>query len=255
MLFPVFAHRPVSLALRSQDRWLNWAQSTPMMPVWESPFDAANHLQACTACAEFEQIQELVIEDHALYSADSVILFADGGPIEAMPIPPNVWIKPFEIEQPLLIGDAGFEVVQVGNGQYQYRPAGTGWVFTGPSGISANGSAFTAHNPTAPEGTQVAIIQRDGSISQAVTDWPGGSYALSFAAAQRANIPGKMDFQVLIDSAIVGTFLPYSTAYKTYLTSVFVITEGAHTITFRGLNTAGGDNSAFIDAILALAVV
>ena len=70
----------------------------------------------------------------------------------------------------------GFEQVAVGAGQFQYRPTGSPWTFTGDAGISANGSGFTAGNPPAPQGTQVAFLQTTGSISQAVTGWAAGSY-------------------------------------------------------------------------------
>src|SRR5206468_3281540 len=85
------------------------------------------------------------------------------------------------------IGDTGFEQVQVGAGDYQYRPTGSPWTFSGNSGISANNSAFTSGNPPAPEGTQVAFLQTTGSFTQTVTGWSAGSYVLSFDAAQRGN--------------------------------------------------------------------
>ena len=40
----------------------------------------------------------------------------------------------------------------MGAGQFQYRPTGSPWTFTGGAGISGNGSGFTAGNPPAPRG-------------------------------------------------------------------------------------------------------
>ena len=63
---------------------------------------------------------------------------------------------------------------------FQYRPAGSPWTFAGGAGIAGNGSGFTAGNPPAPEGTQVAFLQRTGSFSQAVAGWAAGTYLLTF---------------------------------------------------------------------------
>jgi ligand-binding SRPBCC domain-containing protein len=151
------------------------------------------------------------------------------------------------------IADAGFESPSVGNG-YLYNPTGTGWVFTPGtpfgSGIAGNVSAFTAGNPAAPQGTQVAFLQETSSISQTVSGWQAGNYVLTFSAAQRQNYQhGGQNFDVLVDNVIVGSFTPSSTNYATYTTSPFTVTPGAHTITFQGLDTVGGDNTAFIDNV------
>jgi hypothetical protein len=148
------------------------------------------------------------------------------------------------------VGDAGFEQVQVGAGQFQYDPTGSAWTFAGSSGISANGSGFTAGNPPAPEGTQVAFLQGTGSFSQSVAGWAAGSHTLSFDAAQRGNVQAsRQDFEVLVDSTVVGTFTPSGTSYQAYTTAAFTVTAGAHTIKFLGLDSAGGDNTAFLDEI------
>ena len=117
-------------------------------------------------------------------------------------------------------------------------------------GISANNSGFTSGNPPAPEGTQVAFLQRTGSFTQTVTGWAAGSYVLTFDAAQRGNYQAsQQDFQVLVDGTVVGTFTPSGTSYQSYSTAAFTVTAGSHTITFQGLDSAGGDNTAFVDAV------
>ncbi len=62
------------------------------------------------------------------------------------------------------LGDAGFEQPSVGAGKFQYDPAGSPWAFSGNAGISANNSGFTSGNPPAPQGTQVAFLQKTGSF-------------------------------------------------------------------------------------------
>ena len=152
------------------------------------------------------------------------------------------------------IGDAGFEQVQVGSGQYKYQPTGSPWTFSPSTGLSGNNSAFTSGNPPAPEGAQVAFLQLHGTISESVAGWAAGTYKLSFYAAQRGNVPSQQDFQVLVDGAVVGTFKPSGTSYQTYTTNAFNIAAGTHTIMFRGLDTVGGDNTAFIDAVVPVSL-
>ena len=102
-------------------------------------------------------------------------------------------------------------------------------------------------NPPAPQGVQVAFIQEAASFTQSVANWAAGSYVLNFDAAQRATSASQQDFNVLVDGDVVGTFTPSGTSYQTYSTTTFTVTAGTHTIKFQGLNSAGGDNTVFID--------
>jgi subtilase family serine protease len=148
------------------------------------------------------------------------------------------------------IGDPGFEQVQVGAGHFKYRPTGSAWTFTGGSGISANNSGFTSGNPPAPQGTQVAFLQGTGSISQSVAGWAAGTYVITFDAAQRGNIQAsRQDFEVLVDGTVISTFTPSNTSYLSYSTVAFTVAAGSHTIAFQSLDSAGGDNTAFVDAV------
>ena len=88
------------------------------------------------------------------------------------------------------IGDPGFEQVAVGAGHFQYRPTGSPWTFSGGAGISGNNSGFTAGNPPAPQGAQVAFLQKTGSFSQAVTGWAAGSYVLDLLRRPAGQLPG-----------------------------------------------------------------
>ena len=138
----------------------------------------------------------------------------------------------------------------MGAGQFRYDPTGSPWTFSGGAGISANGSGFTAGNPPAPEGSQIAFLQTDGSFSQSVAGWAAGTHTLSFVAAQRANYQAsRQDFEVLVDGVVEGIFTPSGTSYQSYTTAAFTVSAGSHTITFQGLDSAGGDNTAFIDQV------
>jgi hypothetical protein len=150
------------------------------------------------------------------------------------------------------IGDSGFETVAVGNG-FAIDPTGSAWTFSGVagngSGVAGNNSPFTSGNPNAPQGTQVGYLQSTGTITQSVAGWAAGSYTISFDAAARGNWGGLNNFEVLIDGIVVGTFEPTTTSYQIYTTNVFTVASGTHTIEFLGLNTAGGDDTDFLDNV------
>ena len=130
------------------------------------------------------------------------------------------------------VGDSGFESVQVGAGKFAYDPTGSAWTFAGGAGISANGSGFTAGNPAAPQGLQVAFIQGTGSITQSVGGWSAGNYTISFDAAQRGNYGTSVEnFEVLVNGNVVGTFNPTGTSYQTYTTGTTNITAALGGVT------------------------
>ena len=54
---------------------------------------------------------------------------------------------------------------------------------------------------------------------------------------------------MLVDGQDVGTYTPTGTSYARYTTTAFTVAAGAHTIEFRGLDSAGGDNTAFLDDV------
>ena len=143
--------------------------------------------------------------------------------------------------------DFGFEAPLLGDGNIA-GGIGSPWVFSGSSGISANHSAFTGPQ-LAPEGVQVAVVQDFGGFAQPITDFVADrQYVLTFSAAQRSNFGGANDFVVLLDNKVIGTFKPGSTSYADFSVS-FVTSAGTHTLGFFGLDSAGGDNTAFIDNV------
>ncbi len=174
--------------------------------------------------------------------------------VDASKLPPNLigLTTNGGVGNNLIVGslnNGGFESPAVGNG-FLYDPAGTPWAYTGSAGVAGNGSGFTAGNPNAPEGTQVGFLQGLGSFSQTLTGMAAGTYQLTFSAAQRANFQAsRQDFQVLVDGVIVGTFTPSGTGYTSVTTDAFTLGAGVHRIVFQGLDSAGGDNTAFIDNV------
>lgn len=154
----------------------------------------------------------------------------------------------------LSIANNNFETPYVGSGNYnafQINPSGASWSFAGGAGISGNGSGYTSGNPSAPDGAQVAFLQGTGSFSQSISGFQAStSYTVTFQAAQRGNWnQGGQDLQVQLDGSVLGTFKPNGSSYQTLSTAAFTTTSGSHTLTFQGLDTATGDNTAFIDAV------
>src|SRR5262249_41359359 len=152
---------------------------------------------------------------------------------------------------PTRLADGGFEAPVSpfdppsgdGDSSVWYRPSGSVWTFTTDSGVSANNSSFTG-SVSAPQGKQVAFLQKQGTISQ-VINLTAGTYAVSFQAAQRAGQSQK--FQVEIDGTVVGTFTPAGSNYNTYRTDGFTVAAGSPTPRFFGLLPA--DHTPLIAAV------
>jgi hypothetical protein len=169
----------------------------------------------------------------------------------------TAFIDQVAVNQPALQNVAGIKDpdfsspgVGLGSPAFQYRPAGSPWTFSGGAGLTGNGSLFTAGNPPAPQGTQVAFLQNTGQVSQSI-DLSAGTYAINLSAAQRANSQAsRQTFRVLVDGTVVGIFTPSATSYATLTTGPFTVGAGTHTLTIAGLNPNGGDNTAFIDQVV-----
>jgi hypothetical protein len=155
------------------------------------------------------------------------------------------------------ISDGSFEDVPLAANAYAPDPSDPGaWSFQGSAGISANNSAFTAGNPNAPSGYQVAYIKNTGSMSQQVDLNAGTYYNISFLADQRLHYQTQYEsIYVYIDSLSnppVGISTPATTNYGLCETIDFTVPKsGLHTIYFVGVdpNPSGGDNTVFIDNV------
>ena|ERR1039458_8067722 len=154
-----------------------------------------------------------------------------------------------------IVQDPSFEAPNV-LGAYWYRPLGTAWTFTGSAGIAADGSGFDLVG--APDGDQAAFIQvTTGYISQTLTGLTvGDTYDVSFESATRPDLGlpplfwgGEEDFNVLWNGNVIGYFSPTSTNFSEYYTNSFLATSTTGTLAFQGVDSLGGDRSAFIDSV------
>ncbi|MBA4065581.1 MAG: hypothetical protein C0501_18080 [Isosphaera sp.] len=151
----------------------------------------------------------------------------------------------------VVLGDAGFETPSVGAGEFlsfRYAPAGGPWAFSESAGVSGNGSGFTGGNPSAPQGAQVAFLQGQSSVGQAVFLAPG-TYELTFRAAQRGN--ANPDGPQTVRAGLAGTtrtFTPAGTDYQAFTGTFTVAAAGTYSLVLDG--TVGGDSTAFLDDIM-----
>ena len=102
---------------------------------------------------------------------------------------------------------------------------------------------------------QVAFIQGGSAsvISQSIFVSQAGQVQVMLQAAQRGNCCGQggsaQDFEVLIDNTSLGVFRPSGTSYEDVIAAVSGVTAGAHTLKLVGRDSAGGDNTVFIDNV------
>jgi len=173
------------------------------------------------------------------------VLFNNGSAADSAPITFTVIYRNLNL---------GFEIPSLGAGSFSYAPSGGSWSFTessgaSGSGIAANGSSFG--NPNAPQGTQAALLQGYGSISQVLSGFsPGTNYTITYSTAQRsgASQHGGESWNVTIDGNVIKTNNPGATSYTTQ-NATFTATATTHALSFVGTDLAGGDNTVFIDNV------
>jgi alpha-L-rhamnosidase len=162
--------------------------------------------------------------------------------------------------KPVLLSNGGFETPPTSS--YLYNPSGDSWVFSGTagngSGVTRDGSAFTANNPHAPEGEQVAFLQKTGTISQSAAGLQAGTvYQITFSAANRAtaDFDAAQSWEIQIDGVPVASFPPGSAgaAYSDF-SATFKASAASHLLTFAGTNQNSGDATVLIDDIRMEAV-
>lgn len=135
------------------------------------------------------------------------------------------------------------------------KPASGTWTYVGQTGVSGNNSGFTTGNSPAPEGKQVAFIQRgDDSpsyFSQTINIPQAGQARVHFQGAARANEMGGWEHVVVsIDNTLLGVLEPLNTFYEEQVTQFVNVTAGTHTLQFKGVNeNQGKDLTAFIDNV------
>ena len=138
-------------------------------------------------------------------------------------------------------------------GYYTGTPSGASWTFGGGSGqqgIANQGSPWFSTAP--PDGSQAALLQQAGVISQSVTVSTPGVYLITFSAEGRSGSLGPEGVIVQVDGTPVGTWTASDVSqsqWQNYWAATANLTAGTHTLTFLGNNTLGGDKSVAIDNV------
>ena len=159
---------------------------------------------------------------------------------------------------PNLIDNGGFESPYLGAGSYKYwQGAKDGWTYTNSAQVNAQAYSpwFGAAAPTGFGGAQFAALQGTGSLAQSFTT-PDDKLSITWLAGGRPNFgsyAGDQTYYVELDGHIVGT--EGTTSGERFdRNSLFLtgVTPGAHTLSFVGTST--GDETAFIDNVVATAI-
>jgi Putative esterase len=150
----------------------------------------------------------------------------------------------------ILIPNADFEIPQVGPGVHLFDLPDACWWFSADAGICSAGSYFTQKSPELPEGRQVAMVRRQGTLKQTVGGFKDGiSYVLSLMAAQSGmGTVQHQTIKVILDDSVIGAFTPAGTNFVKFTTAPFMANAVEHELIIAGINPAG-DSTALIDCV------
>ena len=127
---------------------------------------------------------------------------------------------------PAAVLNNGFETPAVVAGAASYSPAGATWTFQAQSGTNGSGIARAStafHEPTAPQGSQVAFLQGTSAISQTIT-LPYGTYQVRLRVANSTSGTNDQQLAFSIDGVQVGFTVPGNlTGYDVYQSLNFTV--------------------------------
>jgi hypothetical protein len=155
----------------------------------------------------------------------------------------------------LVVPDFSFETPATGS--YEYTPTGAPWTFSASpdgSGVAANGSGFTYANANAPDGVQVAFLQRNATVTQTIGGFTvGKTYQVVVAASQRQTYNnGGNPFNINVNGTTIASFDPPEgvPTYSDY-SGTFTAANASETIQFAGTDALapGADNTVLIDNV------
>ncbi|MBN8460802.1 MAG: alpha-L-fucosidase [Verrucomicrobia bacterium] len=148
----------------------------------------------------------------------------------------------------VVVPNPGFESPPYAPQGWSYNPVATGWTFNPSGGTASNNTPWVG---TSPEGSQVAFLQNNGTISAEVSVSADGHYRPSFLAANRPNYPAT-GLIVTLDSTILATFLPGQLGgggdFNRFTLPAVHITAGTHTLALQAQQN-GPDSDTLIDDI------
>lgn len=160
------------------------------------------------------------------------------------------FVNPDVSQEPPLVSilNAGFE--RPATGGTANGPMVNGWTFSARAGIQHNNSVFVPASP-APQGERTAYLKSDSGLASRIDQtvvFPEGTFAITFAAANRVGFGGQQEFDVQVDGETLGHYVPVGGDYEYYETEPFTVSAGEHTISFVA-TTTDGDNTGFVDDV------
>jgi len=136
---------------------------------------------------------------------------------------------------------------------------GSNWTFTGgltgagvaawSAGVAKQGSVWG--NPSAPHGSQIALIQGTSKISstQPMSLQYGTGYTITVRAAQRSGNTSNQTITVRANGSLVGSITPSGTAFASYSLPFLFGGSGPLSVTLSFEGTQDADVTAFFDDI------
>ena len=148
-----------------------------------------------------------------------------------------------------LIADGSFETPALAAGSVAVLTNGYALAVRGDGRHQQQPSAFTAGNPNAPDGSQVALLKDSGSMSQSV-QFDAGSYEVSFDGAQRGNWQvGAATDRGARGRLAGGDDHAHRHQLQQLRDAQFSGDGRVHTIELLGLAPSTADSTAFIDLV------
>ena len=127
---------------------------------------------------------------------------------------------------------------------------GTPW---SGSGLIQSGSGPWG-GTSAFDGAYYSFVQSGQTLSQTFTADKTSNYLLNWVDAERNGYGSANDYVVTLGDATSGTILANSTSWTGRSLDAHLVAGQTYTLTFQGLDSRGGDNTAFIDGVSLRAV-
>ena len=158
-----------------------------------------------------------------------------------------------------LVTDGSFEDTQLGQGDFEYvNGLLNGWLYSGQAvliNVADNSPWTTPEQTIGYDGNQIAGVQNLGSISQGFTAAGTGVSDITWLDSARPNY-SVQDYTVSVFNNTTNTIISSQTLttipgmnFQPEALLANVVAGDNYTLTFQGLDSSGGDATAFIDDV------
>jgi hypothetical protein len=157
-----------------------------------------------------------------------------------------------------LVTDGDFETTQLGQGNYEYvNGLLNGWLYSGLAVLInvADNSPWVTPSQTGYSGNQVAGVQNMGSISQTFAAPGTGGFDVTWLDSGRPNYDAQ-NYTVSVLNNATGAIVSSETLtvtpganFSPEALAASLVAGDSYSLTFQGLDSSGGDATAFIDDV------